>query len=176
MALEPRRLPELARANDYSCLYAPVPKKLHTKILEFQKRIPSSVLVPPGLELDPHVTVKYGIHTENPGVLRALLTGVGPVTYRLGNVSVFDDPPKYDVLKVDVYSVDLRKIHRTVSNDLANSDEFPKYTPHMTLAYVRKGACKDLAGNNYFKGLVVWSGVLRFAPPEGSPHTFRLLG
>lgn len=96
-----------------------------------------------GLEDNFHVTLLYGLHD---GVslqeVKSALKGIkfGPIV--LHNLSKFDNP-EYDVLKFDVRYPDkegdfLSKAHNSLKK-LPNSDEYSKYHPHATVAYLKKG-------------------------------------
>lgn len=100
-----------------------------------------------GPELEPHVTVRWGLHGEvTSHKVADALKGLGPITLKLGKVSVFegkDTGKDYDVLKVDVESGDLVRANRVLGG-LPNTQTFP-YRPHATIAYVKAGRGKKYA-------------------------------
>jgi uncharacterized protein (TIGR02996 family) len=95
-----------------------------------------------GREDQIHITTLFGLHPEVTAddVARAV-ADFGPVRYRLGRVSAFygkDSGKDYDVLKVDVESPDLHRLHDTIA-ELPNTQSHAEYHPHATIAYVKAG-------------------------------------
>lgn len=80
-------------------------------------------------------------HTDDPNEVARAVAGFGSVRIRLGRTSVFLAPPggEYDVVKVDVDSADLHRLHQRIADALPHTDTHPKYVPHLTLAYVKAG-------------------------------------
>lgn len=89
-----------------------------------------------GRELVPHVTLRYGLHDEDPSPVGRVLAGAGPVKFRLTGLGVFDGPD-YDVLVVDVEGNSLRWLNKKLGK-LPNTETF-RYTPHCTIGYLKKG-------------------------------------
>lgn len=99
-----------------------------------------------GLETKPHVTLLYGLHpkiTETD--VAEVLSKFNYSECVVDNVSMFQR--KYDVLKFDVSgsgivdgNASLRKLKHTI--------DFPKYEPHLTVAYLKPGH-----GERYIKKL-----------------------
>jgi len=105
-----------------------------------------------GREREPHVTVKYGLLSPDiPEELRQICKETPPFPVFLGTVSLFTTNPEFDVVKIDVESPWLRKLNQQISDTLPHEDTHPEYKPHLTLAYVEKGACDHLVGDDPFK-------------------------
>jgi hypothetical protein len=117
-----------------------------------------------GRETEPHVTALYGLTDNAPEAVQRVIreANTGPVTLTLGKLSLFKnaDSP-YDVLKVDVESPQLRKLN-TALKKLPNKNTFPDYTPHLTVAYVKKGAGDKYAGDSRFAGQTITIPELTF--------------
>ena len=120
-------------ASTQTNLSGPVSKA----ILNFGKTLPAKILAEKGRESEPHITVKYGLHNEDPSAVQALLSNEGPITATLGKASLFHTPDA-DVLKVDVDSPDLHRLNAIV-NQLPHTDTHPSYQPHVTIAYLKPG-------------------------------------
>jgi hypothetical protein len=105
-----------------------------------------------GLERESHVTVKYGLLArEVPPELKAIAKETSPFVVVMGKVSLFTTSPDYDVVKLDVESPALRRLNQQVSHAVAHEDTHPTYNPHVTIAYVEKGTCDHLEGEDPFK-------------------------
>ncbi len=139
------------------------------------QQIAESDLTGDGRETDYHVTIKYGLHTQNAEQVAALVEGFGPVKITLGKTSIF--PAKeataqrggdqYDVVKIDVSGNDLVQLNRLISENLECTDTFPDYKPHITLSYVSPGAGEQYAGLDDVDGMEVNCVVLVFSSSEG---------
>lgn len=125
----------------------------------------------PKREDQPHITVKYGLLTTKPSILEALLKPQKPVKATLQELSVFETP-KYDVLKIGVESKDLHALNKVVcESGLQIEDEYPKYVPHVTIAYVKKGKGKAYVGNPTFKGIKAEFDEVQFCSCETGEQT-----
>ena len=142
------------------CIMADVPQK--DDILEFIKKIPSECVYEEvgenyGKEENPHVTVMYGLSPIEETRVKELLNKVPKnIVAELGKISKFShaDTP-YDVLKIEVKSPHLNKIHEMIRKNFDNNYKWLQYNPHVTLAYVKKGTCNEYVGNKTFEGMKV---------------------
>lgn len=107
-----------------------------------------------GKEKLPHVTVLYGIEASAEEKAKQILAKIPKsVKATLGKITKFSAPGKpYDVLKIEVNSPQLEKIHNFLRKHCENSWEWPDYHPHVTLAYIKKGECDKLIGDTRFSG------------------------
>lgn len=147
-------------SRSYSCVMVPVPVELADIAIAWAKANVSDEDVfqnedgGHGRENDIHITLKYGLLEAEPSEhLVAILEDTAPFEVSLGNVSLFKNE-EFDVLKLDVNSPGLELVNARVS-ELPNEDEHPKYTPHCTLAYVKKDSCDHLVGKEVFTGPVL---------------------
>jgi 2'-5' RNA ligase len=91
-----------------------------------------------GTEDEPHVTLLYGLHSNvTPQIIQQILDRIHFGDIRLTNPSLFENS-EYDVLKFDAAGEGLQIANQTFSK-LPNSNEYPDYHPHMTVAYLKKG-------------------------------------
>jgi hypothetical protein len=109
------------------------------RLLQMAGAVRDEDLADDGRETEPHVTLLYGLHGNNPVPVGNILKGTGPVMLHLGKISHFPggDGKDYDVLKCDVESRDLLWLNRKLRK-LPSTETF-KYAPHATIAYVKKG-------------------------------------
>ena len=115
--------------------------------------VPTTHLADKGRADDFHITVLYGLHQNDPAAVKAVLANVGPITVKLGKVSTFppNDDHEFEVIKVDVISEELQRLHAALKK-LPNSNQYPKYQPHITLAYVRPGLSESVVGDTAVEG------------------------
>lgn len=137
--------------HEYSWVYVNLPKDIQQKLLEFGKQIDPDDLYEKeaegGLEKEPHITLKYGLLTDFPKDIRQRLEEEKGGKAYMGKSSIFEKE-KYDVVKIEVESEDLDRLHARL-NELPHEDKYPDYNPHATIAYVKKGKGKKYKG--YFK-------------------------
>jgi len=148
----------LEEAHSYSCAMLNLSPSLAKKIESFAKaNIKNEDLFTEegdgGWPEKTHVTVKYGITEEAPDGVESLIGGFGTVNFKLKDVTKFE-AKEYDVLKIDVESPKLREMNKIISDNMETVDTFPKYHPHVTLAYVKKGKGDHLINNSKFNGVV----------------------
>jgi hypothetical protein len=105
------------------------------------ERIKDEDLHEKGREDDPHITVLYGIHSPDAvGVIGDILREQKHIPATLRKTSVFSEEGKdYDVVKLDVDSPELHRLRDKISAACDNTQTYPNYQPHVTLAYVKKG-------------------------------------
>ena len=94
-----------------------------------------------GLEDEPHTTLLYGLHKEVS--LTDVISVLDNYTYytcKIYNPSLFENE-KYDVLKFDVKGDNLKETNAELKQ-LPFTSDYPKYHPHLTVAYVKSGMGK----------------------------------
>ena len=159
---------------NYACLMVDAPPEIaDTVILWGQANVPDDVLYVEddggcGRELECHVTVLYGMLTnEVPDEVYEIAHTTRPFPVLVGNVSLFRNE-KFDVVKCDIESPGLRALNARIRSTVPNENKYPDYKPHMTIAYVKKGAADHLEGANIFAddasreftaGGMVWKGA-----------------
>ena len=96
-----------------------------------------------GLELEPHVTILYGFkNSVSPLDIKDCVYAIkNPIEVKLKSISFFE-APTFDVLKFDVDSDKLHKLHK-IFLKFPNEQTYPIYSPHITVAYVKKGVGKS---------------------------------
>jgi N12 class adenine-specific DNA methylase len=130
-------------ASTQANLSGPVAKAM----VEYGKRIPDGKLTEDGRETESHVTVKYGLHGNDPEAVAKVLENEPPITATLGKTSLFSND-KADVLKMDVDSPDLHRLNKLISDALPHTDTHPDYTPHATIAYLKPGEGEAYSGKS----------------------------
>jgi hypothetical protein len=147
----------LEESHSYAVTLIKLPRELADFVVNWGKvNIPDDWLYTEedddsyGRELEPHVTVKYGLTTNQvPDELRKIAATTRPFPVFFEKVSLFGTNPDYDVVKLDIDSPWLSELNERVSK-LPNEDKHPVYHPHCTVAYVKKGVATKLAGIDPF--------------------------
>jgi hypothetical protein len=122
-----------------------------------------------GRENEPHITTLYGLMGNDAELLGPILANFGPVRATLGEISAFENEDKpYDVLKIDVISDDLHKLHALIKCSCECCETYPVYTPHLTVAYLKKGYAKQYIGDKRFAGMELSFNSITFSPAQGS--------
>lgn len=132
---------ESAGPHKFGCAMVPIDGPAAAALLALAARVADADLADDGRETQPHVTVRYGLHTDDAREVAALLADVPPVQMRLGAVTLFpgaDAGKDFDVLKADVDGDDLPRLHARLGG-LPHTDTHADYRPHATIAYVRAG-------------------------------------
>ena len=127
---------------DYSCLYVEAPDDIKQKVVALGKQIPDEDIYEIdnpeyGREEDSHITVKYGFHTPSAEDVKPFLKGIKGLTANIVDIDVFENDD-FDVVILKITSSNMTELHNKLDK-LSNSDEYPEYNPHMTIAYVKKG-------------------------------------
>ena len=137
-------------------------------IKTFHDQIEEDDLAGKGLEDEPHVTLLYGLHSdeikENEVIDVCQSIKIGSM--HLHNISLFEND-NYDVIKFDVRSNFLHKINEKLT-DFPHTTDFPDYHAHCTIAYVKSGKGKkyvELFGKRSFE---VYPTRFVYSKPDGS--------
>lgn len=160
--------------HKFSCVMAQLPSIKNEIVKWSKKNIPETALCEEegGREDDTHVTVLYGLHTNNPSDIKPILAKFSPFNISFQSVSKFE-AENYDVLKIGINSHTLHKMNEKL-RELPYTTNHPKYVPHCTLAYVKKKSCDHLLNDDSFSGLKVIVNDITFSPAEGDKSKIKL--
>ena len=133
--------------RSYGCLMGYPPAQMQEYFSKFAKNAikPDSLYIDPndpsyGYEEDPHVTIKYGFTPDLTNAnIAEILKGAKPFTVILKSLSLFENE-KFDVVKFDVEPTEELLELRRRCDVYHSKDTYPEYHPHVTVAYVKKGA------------------------------------
>lgn len=97
------------------------------------------------LELEPHVTILYGLHNNiNHSKVLETIRSFPNVSVFLNNISLFEND--VDVVKFDIKNDMLASLNNELL-EFPNSNKYPIYKPHTTIAYCKKGTGQKYVGN-----------------------------
>jgi len=98
-----------------------------------------------GYSKDPHITVLYGFSALDENEMKSFLENIDMPKISIGKVSIFENP-EFDVVKMEADG-DVRQMHENLKrfpHNLTHAD----YSPHITIAYVKKGTGSKYSGMN----------------------------
>lgn len=157
-----------------------IPNFLSEEVLKFTLSIPQEDLYVEeeghGRELEVHVTIKYGLTTDNASEVKTATEDYDGkyINGKLGEVSLFEGKDTdFDVVKIDVESEDLHELNKLFSY-LDNEDSHPEYIPHCTIAYVKKGKGKKYVGKQGFTGKTFSVDKFYFCSKNGDKIKIKL--
>jgi 2'-5' RNA ligase len=160
-------MPRNIEAYSYGCLMAMLPDEVATRIRGFAALIPDEDIFEDGSgehgrETQPHITVKYGLHTDDGALVASKMSEQVVAHATLGSITAFENE-KFTVLKLDIDSRCLHRLNAFVSENFEVTDKYPEYHPHATIAYLRKGADWKKYACDLFKGTEVTFDTLLFS-------------
>lgn len=163
------------RTHEFSSTQIDLPSDIAAKVRALAQQIPASDLADEGREAEPHVTIKYGLKTDDAAAVGKLLADQPPITVKLGKTSLFENDDA-DVVKIDVESPALHVLNAKIAGAIENGDTRPEYVPHVTLAYVKKGEGAKYAGKSDMAGQSMTIDTLTFSDRDGKKTAIRLEG
>jgi GGDEF domain-containing protein/2'-5' RNA ligase len=109
-----------------------------------------------GLEDDPHVTVRYGIKSDDTTKIKEYLERQAPFEATLGKTSKFPASKHSDGAAPIIAPIDAPELHRIEKELDSHGDfeerSFPEYKPHATVAYVKPEAADKYVGMDVTDG------------------------
>lgn len=175
---KPEPPPPPGSVHNFSSTQVNLPPEVAAKVKAVGAKIPDSALAEDGRETAPHVTVKYGLHDENPDKIRDIVASHPPINVTIGKTSIFPDDGQrgYDVVKADVDSPALHKLNKAIADAAPHTDTYPTYQPHVTIAYVKPGEGQKYADDNSLEGTKLTFNSVEFSGKNGHNETIPLGG
>src|SRR5690606_16013984 len=97
-------------SHEFSSTQFDLPATMCGEFFAMAARINADDLEDDGIETNPHITIKYGLHTNDPRQVADAIAGQPPVAVTFGKTSVFAND-KCDVVKVEIESNGLRELN-----------------------------------------------------------------
>lgn len=163
--------PETGRK--FSSTQFDLPEDVAKEVKAAAAKIPDADLAEDGREERPHITVKFGLHTDDAAKVEEALRGEKPVTVTLGETSLFKGE-KHDVVKIDVAGYGLRKLNKKIAGAIKHTDTHKTYQPHVTLAYVKPGKGEKYAGDKSLAGRKITIDRIVFSGRDGGETVVHL--
>jgi 2'-5' RNA ligase len=172
---------EKRKKYDYSSLLIQLPDEITDNVICWgYDNVPNEdVFLNPndlsfGRENDPHITLMYGIHTENSNEVSDLFMKESEFECKLGKIDLFTKNDNFEVLIVSVESDELHKLNLKTRRNLEATENFPVFIPHITICYMKKGKGKKYIGNNEFLGEKFIINEILFSSKNGDKKSIKL--
>lgn len=174
-----------SRKHDYSCILYRFDKEIKKQVQDMIKEIVNDDIIYKkgdyGIEKDTHVTIKWGITTNEVDEFKDFLKQKKSFEIELGNLSLFDNSKhndiSYDVLKIEVKSTQIHNLHKSISNNFETEETHKDFKPHITLCYLKKGKCpQEILGKNRLTGTKIKIDNLLFIDKNSKETKISLLG
>jgi 2'-5' RNA ligase len=125
-------------------------------------------------ELDPHVTILFGVHSDVPDKdVEDLIDEIKKPKLKLQKISSFNNE-LFDVLKFDVESEDLHKLNAKFK-ELPHTTSYPNYHPHATICYLKKGSIdKYLDKMKDIEPITVEPNEILYSKPDGTKKKYGI--
>jgi hypothetical protein len=170
----------MSAPHGFSSVYVPILGSLAEAILNFGEESVSEgdLFIDHdsqfyGREDEPHITVAYGMHADTPEEIARLFEKHLPFNLTLGQVDTFNRMD-FDVLIIRVHGDALHDLHHEVMKATKTTSKFKYYEPHCTLAYIKKGKCKEMVGMDDFEDVEIEVTKLIFSNKFGVKTTLPL--
>ena len=127
-----------------------------------------------GLEHKPHATILFGFHKNSDvNKMKELLKKEAEVIeVKLKKISHFEGK-EYDVVKIDVESKILHTLNKIMRDNFDYTNDFDKYHPHCTIAYLKKGLGKKY--DKSIEELKFTCNKITYSPPGTGKKTYFTL-
>lgn len=119
-----------------------LPRDLASRAQTLGMLIDDEALGDLGREIEPHVTVLYGLGEQSGAKLRAATQDVGPVGFDLGEIVAFKgvEEGTQDAVVVEIQNQgDLAKLHKALLDLPHDAIARASFRPHVTIAYTKPG-------------------------------------
>lgn len=125
---------------DYACTQIDVPSEIIKAIRLLGKQIDEADIHSEGLEEYPHITIKFGLLSDEADPIRQIAAQFQPFTVTTGKTSLFENED-FDVLKIEIEGNELRRLNQAIA-DTGSISTHPSYHPHITIGYLKSGTGK----------------------------------
>lgn len=173
--------PETAETeNEFSSTQVNLPKTESEKVLSVGRNLIKDEDIHPeeGREDKPHITVKFGLHTNESAEVKKILANGKPFEVTLGKTSIFPakEGADYDVVKVDAFSPELHRLNKLIADNTETTDTHPTFQPHVTLAYVKAGEGEKYVGDSSLEGTKLTFNSVAFSDKNSNQVEIPLSG
>lgn len=144
-------------------------------------RIDPADLAGQGVDIDEnHVTVRYGIQSEDTAGIRKFIQAQAPFDAKLGKTASFPPTKNSDGAAVLIAPVESPELHRLNADIAKHGDfkesDFPDYKPHVTVAYLKPEAIGKYVGQADAEGKAFKVDSISISDRDGGKDEVKLEG
>lgn len=165
----------------FSSAYLKLPQELSDEIIEWGKNhiSDSDVFTEPenpflGREDSPHITILYGIHSNNHKDVFKLFNNEPLINVELKEIQIFKESFWFDVITIAIESPDLERLNSKLKINLTHTAKHNFYRPHITVAYVKKKINLGLEERTDFTDRSLNFDTVHFSSKNGTKNSFKL--
>ena len=138
--------------------------------------IPDDVLGAGGKETDPHITLRYGIQSDDTSELATFLAQQKPFEVMLGRLTTFPMGEDGVPLIVTAEARELRLLEKEIDKHGDFIDRtFPEYKPHATVAYIKdEKTAKIISGDQRAMGTLFMVDAIEISKKDGTKERIAL--
>ena len=127
-----------------------------------------------GIQSNPHVTILYGLHKEvSLDQIKSVFEDIDvSIDIKIEGIGVFENE-NFDVVKFNVVPSETLLDLNSKLSEFPNSNEYPEYKPHITIAYVKKGCGKKYEDLEYRHSVENIDEVC-YSMSDGSKEYFKI--
>lgn len=165
--------------GDYGCLLVDLPEAESMVIRNFAYSLPENDIAKhpdtgePWVEHKSHISIRYGLLQMDTKLIETMVKGVSNIRGAYGKLGVFHGE-KNDVLFVKAHSTNLFSLHHKASRELPCIEAEYKYSPHVTIAYMEKGAGAKYEGMGFFAGVQFSFDQVTYSDEQGNSFPIKL--
>jgi len=151
-------------------------KKLAEDVIKLGKSIPDELIYgwgDYGRETDIHCTVLYGLVSDDTEELRGIIEAFPKFSVTIRDITYFEQDD-HDVMKIDVDGEELHRLHHLIDDNIENVNSYPKYQPHITVAYVEKDLNRDALDHTMFNGDTIDVTEIVVSKKDGTKEVIKL--
>lgn len=121
-----------------------------------------------------HVSLLYGITVDNPDELNDICFELGKSipTLTCGKLFKFTDNDNYDALCIEIIPTQELIDFQSKLSVIPHENIFNKFTPHITIAYIKKNSLPELDGYSVFNNISEKPEALTFSNSYGETSTY----
>lgn len=167
--------------SEYSSTQVDFDGWIRKEFISFAESIPESMLIGSGRELEPHMTLAFGIISDTPESVRKIIEPFAPFGLLISGVSLFEHGD-YDVVKADIicpHGATLREM--IMESTMMAPQDFPVWRAHATFGYISKNRNRKEFSTmmDRFRGVAGMTYMAKdvtFSPPVGKSTKIKLKG
>lgn len=160
---------------DKSIVMFRLPSDIKKEVINICKNnIIDEALNDEGRDEDSHITIKWGLLTNDIEDFKDFFNDTKPIEIELGEISLFEQDDQ-DVIKIDIKSSALHRLNKKITDAFENETTYKDYKPHITLCYIKKGKCPEsLLGKCKLTGKKIIIDKIIFQNQYGEDKVFKL--